>query len=760
MQGKRIAMLLATAAALVVWPSVSFGVVLWTSHHGETRISLDTELMKKAGLSVSSLNPDDTSSTANLIVMEVSPDEIPFVMDLKDGIAAGFEEGLIRHTSGLRIRRGSQSVDLNSFIIGVGSSDLLRVESGLSVEAPAVDFDRFRRSIGVSSDDVVITRNLAEALGAPSLAGVSIGHLTSEVFLAWAGGELPPPKAADDEPLPRICASPVLGPDVIVGDLQSVSSYAVVGSTAAFSVGTYSCNLGNVPVRWQSGNNLHPVIPQSLYRYKVVGGAGRLEQIGISWCKHGFTALSDNICCPCTGPGGSQLGVGCADPYTSGRNGSQLTTTGGLGPRFDINAHTGVFTFPYPFRNTNGSVALTSITRRVQVATSDLAAASNPGAQYFVEAQYVTQDDAAWNNSGTWSLNANNNCSYRPVTVSPSGANYVLALSGSVTRGSPAIKAWKAIDASVTETNIDVPEIEFPAGSGNNKGRVILSAKATDLGGGVYRYEYAMFNLNSDRSIKSFSVPVAGSLTATNIEFHDVNYHSGDGYNSTPTAQITFDGTDWPGTQGGGNLSWTMVNASPVENSNALRWGTLYNFRFDVAAPPTTGDVSLGIFKAVTGLPDSVAATTVIPSVPCTAPIILPIPAAAAVCDTAFTYTPLLGAGTLPLTWSLSGEPAGMVINSSTGQIDWPNTVASASPYSVTVTAQSQCGPGSDSKTLTLTVARGDFTGDGVVDLADIVPFTDDVTGVASVSLCAADMNGDGLVNGDDIQLFVDALLP
>ncbi len=759
MQRKRIAGMMAAAAALVCWPSLSFGVVLWTSHHGETRIALDTELMKKAGLTVSNTNPENDQSTANMIVLEVSPDEIPFVMEMKDGVSAGFREGLIRHTSGLRISNGARSVELNQFSIGISGSE--HTSDGLSVDAPNSQFDQVHRTLGIASDDVVMTDKLAGALGVPSLAGVSIGHLTSEVYLAYSGGEAPPAMQTDDDPMPRACASPNPGPDVIVGDLWQISNYNAVGGIDSFAIGTYSCNIGNVVVRWQNANNLHPVIPQSMYRYKSVGGAGRFEQIGIGWCKHGFTALSDSICCTCNGGGGSILDIGCADPYTSGRNGTQLTTTGGLGPRFDINAHTGVFTFPYPFRNTNGAVAVTSITRRVQVQTSDLDPTLNAGAQYFGEAQYVTQDDASSNATGVFTHNQNNNASYRALSVTTSGAgNYVATLAGSTVRQDPAIKAWKAIDPSVTETLIDTPEVEFPVGSGNSTGRVILSAKATDLGGGMYRYEYAMFNMNSDRSIKSFSVPVSSSLSAANVGFHDVSYHSGDGFGSTPTAQVNFDGTDWPGIQGASDVNWTMVDAVPVQNSNALRWDSLYNFRFDVAAPPTTGNVTLGMFKAVVGLPDSIVANTVIPSVPCTAPIILPIPAAAAVCDTSFSYTPLLGAGTLPLTWSLSGEPAGMTINPSTGQIDWPTTVVSATPYNVTVSAQSQCGPGNDSKALVLTVAYGDFTGNGVVDAADIAPFTDDVVGVSAVSLCAADMNGDGLVNGDDIQLFVDALLP
>ena len=87
------------------------------------------------------------------------------------------------------------------------------------------------------------------------------------------------------------------GPDVIVGDITGPSNYSAVGSLEALSLGTYSCNMGTANVLWQANNNRHPVIGGELYRYKVVNGAGRFEQIGRSWLKHGFFALSNNLCC-------------------------------------------------------------------------------------------------------------------------------------------------------------------------------------------------------------------------------------------------------------------------------------------------------------------------------------------------------------------------------------------------------------------------------------------------------------------------------
>src|SRR4029079_14462950 len=122
-----------------------------------------------------------------------------------------------------------------------------------------------------------------------------------------------------------IAPTSVPGPDVIVGDLPSMAQF---GSTAnidglafnvvGLAVGTTSCNNGTVDLNWFAMPNTdHPVIPQNLYR--MSGGATsdeRFEQIGQSWLKHAFTALTGNACgFGCNGVGGSHLGSGCSDPY-------------------------------------------------------------------------------------------------------------------------------------------------------------------------------------------------------------------------------------------------------------------------------------------------------------------------------------------------------------------------------------------------------------------------------------------------------------
>ncbi len=43
-----------------------------------------------------------------------------------------------------------------------------------------------------------------------------------------------------------------IGPDVIVGDLQQVTSYGSTGDIYAYAVGTVSCNVGDETLNWFS----------------------------------------------------------------------------------------------------------------------------------------------------------------------------------------------------------------------------------------------------------------------------------------------------------------------------------------------------------------------------------------------------------------------------------------------------------------------------------------------------------------------------
>ena len=405
------------------------------------------------------------------------------------------------------------------------------------------------------------------------------------------------------------------GPDVIVGTIaqtqgsQQISNYSDNAGMDVFSIGTTSCNLGDTTLDWISSNNHHPVIAQNCYRLSEdPAGYTKFEQMGQSWLKHGFCALSEFACCNnCQGTSCSSLGLGCSDPYTAGRNATQSN----LGPKWQVNATTGVFT--YPPANPAWS---TSVDRRLQIHTSDLEVSNSnhtmPLAdepRFYVEGQYVTQDDAE-------SGNKNNNVSWRPINVTGGPTNWSFSVydtpnppggaqQGHTRRQEEALWAWQDVDPSVFIKQGVTDELSADAGGNPNleKAKVLMGSNVTDLGGGMWHYEYAVHNVNSHRSFKSFSIPIDATANVTNAEFHDVDYHSGDGPGNT-----NMDGTDWafqvvPGSPVQKFVRWDMQETDPENRRNALRWGTLYNFRFDADVPPLTsgkGQATLDYYRAAT----------------------------------------------------------------------------------------------------------------------------------------------------------------
>lgn len=383
------------------------------------------------------------------------------------------------------------------------------------------------------------------------------------------------------------------GPDVIVSTLYAPQWWGkentLTGLITALSIGTQSCNIGNAPIFWEELPSLnHPVIRGSMFRLKD----HKFEQIGISWVKHGFYATNDPDCgWICTAPGGhggTALYPGCSDPYDAGLNG----TRNFLGPTWQINAHTGTISGAVSHPSPTGQRA------RLQVHNVDLDPALNSGARYYVESQYVTADDAA-------AGNGNNNATHQRALVVPAPANpndscegddpqkFCVVLTDFARDTEPAIRAWKNFDPTVVETEIQVP----------GEGLFILAAKARDMGTGFWRYEYALHNLNSDRSAKSFTVPVAVGASVASLGFHDIEYHSGE----------PFDNTDWTISSLPGKIIWSGQDYSVNQNANALRWGTLYNFRFDANAPPGDTTITINLFKP--GAPDRVNVSTIGPIV-------------------------------------------------------------------------------------------------------------------------------------------------
>jgi hypothetical protein len=371
------------------------------------------------------------------------------------------------------------------------------------------------------------------------------------------------------------------GPDVIVGDITGIMNVTASNGLDAFTLGTTSCNIGDTVVQWSGPTNHHPVISENFYKYKIVDGSGRFEQIGMSWLKHGFAADTGSLCCACQNPGNSQLlGVGCSDPYAASQAGAQS----GLTPRYQVNAHTGFF--PYPGANPpfSGTTA-----RRCEMALTELEPSSG-AVKYYAECVYTTADDAL-------AANNNNNASTKQITVTGGPNDYTFATAGSVQRMWSTIRNWRAVEPGVTLADVQVP----------GDGLFIVGSHATSLGGGQYHYEFAVHNMNVGRGAGSFVVPIPIGASVTNIGFHDVIYRNGDG-----VGNVSQSSTDWSGVVSGGSITWSTETPAQNANANAIRWGTTYNFRFDANVAPAEGSVTVGLWN--TGSPGQVSAAAEIPS--------------------------------------------------------------------------------------------------------------------------------------------------
>lgn len=563
----------------------------WVLVNGHASLSLNRPVLISSGLKLD-VTDGTTDGLASNAVNFVQFQAVATGNPLDDKMNVTLE-GAMRLSRGEHQQRFDSlsihsSEDTQSLYFGA-------IGVGLELTDARIMLDPVSRLMEVRSSVIAITPGLAAALGDGRLAGISIGEFEFTATLAADKEEATPEPmdVIEDMGAPRgevpTCGGNT-GPDVIVGEVgkasglvddiwNSASQQVGADWIDVFSLATYSCNVGTTQLQWISGDpdgdglGRHPVIGQNFFRYYTgPDGAARFEHIGQSWLKHGFTALQHNICCTCQSSGtGSALGVGCADPYTASRNSGQSTA----GPKWQVNPTTGGHT--HPIANPGGYPA--TVGRRLQVKITDL---DRPNALYFAECQYVAYDDAQ-------SGNQNNNASYRRITVSGTGNNRTFGVTGNTERGQAGIRAWQDQDAAVTEVDVQVPA----------DGLYIVAAKATDLGNGFYHFEYAVQNLNSNRAADSFSVPYTPGATIQNIGFHDVDYHSNDG-----EGNATRDGTDWTSSTAGDAVTWTMVDVGV--NSNALRWGTVYNFRFDANVLTTTVNATLSLYAA--GTPDSATA--------------------------------------------------------------------------------------------------------------------------------------------------------
>ncbi len=584
---------------------------------------------------------------------------------------------------------------------------------------------------------------------------------------------------------------PTLGPDVVVNQITDVARWGTdaAGTTTAYSVGTDSCNPGDWPVLWVDSNDYlpdydvtqHPVISQNMFRLKSYGSYSRFEQLGQSWLKHGFvstnspgcgTCLPSNLWFPSTqsfrNVGGDVLGINCSDTYGAGLNGSQ----GGLGPKNVVNATLGTSPF---VRGTGTGDSLTK--SRLQVPTADVVA-QPAGTRFFVDAYYVAADDAQFVRPGqTVATNALNNSGWRELTLASINGNPAFA--GATRQREPGILAWKFADPAVTIVTADHDDTPNPStGYRDNSGqpafpgtfirsRYWVAAKATALAGGLYRYEYVVYNHNSDRSSNSFTIPLPAGATLSDVNFRAPKWHSGEPYVNT----------QWTSARLGNALTFSTESFATNANANSLRWGNSFNFGFTTNVVPSTGSTSIGLFKPGTtaGAPVAIAVAGLsVPTVvACDTATVSPVTGApgSVVCPGTTITLSATGGGTAPLGYQWRKDTA--PIDLATGATYVINSASASSIGSYDVVVTNACGNATSpavtvSVSLPCSIADLSHSGtcaDGTVDGSDFIAFINSFgTGDVAVDSLADIAGGgnagdqpDGIIDGSDFVAFINA---
>lgn len=363
---------------------------------------------------------------------------------------------------------------------------------------------------------------------------------------------------------------------------SSTNGKLVLGADASLR------NVGQTAVAWYGhfsgkhppyANDQHPYLIWNLYR---IDAAGRIKQIGASGVKHAFYSINKR--CGCAA--GNVFWPGCEDIYSFSSN----DNGGGeqnLAPRSEIIPRTAqwgrcgsVWDADCDGRMDAGSGAQDLYQYRMQVTESDLLAPLSVGAQYFFEYWYVVRDD----------VNIYNTMGYRQIAPRKNGANWSVDLVNAKAPDhdfflGPAINRW--VDPATPSSHAMNKELATPLG------RARVAVKVTNLGGGLWRYDYAVMNFDyaharvdpahprepdlkllSNHGFAQFGVALSRGARVTDIRFDDGDDDRGN---------------DWSATTSAGTVEWT----APIAG-NTLDWGTLYHFEFTANVAPGVGsEISL-----------------------------------------------------------------------------------------------------------------------------------------------------------------------
>lgn len=288
--------------------------------------------------------------------------------------------------------------------------------------------------------------------------------------------------------------------------------------------------------------------------------------------------------------------------------------------------------------------------------------------------------------------------------------------------GPPSLPNWTAGQSypstTMTASNGTAPytwsATGLPTGLGINSSTGVISGTPTAVG--TFTPVVTVKDATGQTATKTYN-----PVTIANIVTIQTGCVATATVGSAYTATFTTTGGTLP-------FAWTVTGLPPGVTANPSSGAT-----DTISGTPTTAGTYNAQVKVVdaAGSTDIITCSITVGTVPNPPVITGPASLPSGTVNQAYTATTVVATGgTAPYTWSATGFPAGMSINSSTGVISGTPTVCNTSPYTVVVTVKDTTGA-TASKTYQLTIGCG---GGGCTGAGVCLAFGD-VSGSGSVTM-------------------------
>jgi hypothetical protein len=295
------------------------------------------------------------------------------------------------------------------------------------------------------------------------------------------------------------------------------------------------------------------------------------------------------------------LGRGCDDTYSVSNN----DNNNALGPRSEILPASGQWGRCGSVFDTNcDGVANAGSSdpyyQRLTVNEAQIAPSRNPGASWLFESWYAARED----------IDIYNSMASLQTAAQWSGG--VWAFDNSDYKLGAAIDRWVSPQRPVSgrKPPLLLEPLQWSQELVADGSHAKVAVKVSRLGNGLWRYHYAVMNLDfafaltqgaepnlrivSQQGFDGFEIASAVADTAQDLVFRDGDLDAAN---------------NWQATQSPGTVRWST---GPGAQTTSLGWGMLYSFSLTSSAAPRFGVATLSAANAAT--PRSFTVKTIVPT--------------------------------------------------------------------------------------------------------------------------------------------------